>query len=368
MNLSFLFPTFLFALFTVSIPVIIHLFNFRKYKIIYFSNLKFLQNLQNRTRSASRLKNILILICRILSIMFLVFAFSQPFIPVAKDKKFQNQKIVSIYIDNSFSMDGESRYGKMIEVAKKKAKEIADSYPSETKFLLLTNDLDPKYLNPVTKKQLIDYLGEISTSPEIKNISEIVSFQQDVLHNDLAIKTKNVFYILSDCQKSTFDLNKIKNDTNVMYQFMPLNTQTINNLYIDSCWFDNPGRKLFQQETLFVKIVNASGESYKDIPVKLFINDTLKSLASFNINENESKTVTLQYKNIFPGIVKGKVEIVDYPITYDNTFYFSYNVSDKIKLMIINGEKNNRYLDALFTNDEYIESQDFKDKRVWIIQ
>lgn len=351
--INFLFPSFLFALFAIAIPIIIHLFNFRRYKTVYFSNLKFLKNLQNETKSTSKLKHLLILIARILAITCLVLAFAQPFIPNKSNAKLQNQNIVSIYIDNSFSMDGESKFGKMIEVAKKKSRDIADAYPSDTKFLLLTNDYNPKFQEPINKAQFIDYISNLTVCPETKNLSEIISKQQDIVNGK--VKKKSIFYILSDFQKTTSDLKNIKNDTNTVYQFLPLSTQTTNNIYIDSCWYDSPVRKLNQQEELSVKIVNNSDESYRDIPVKLFINDTLKSLSNFNIDENSSQTIKLSYNNMYRGVVNGRVEIVDYPITFDNTFYFSYTIANKIKLFIINESDENKYLNTLFNEDNYIE-------------
>ena len=41
--MSFVYPAFLFAASLIAIPVIIHLFNFRRYKTVYFSNVQFLK-------------------------------------------------------------------------------------------------------------------------------------------------------------------------------------------------------------------------------------------------------------------------------------------------------------------------------------
>ena len=73
--MQFLYPNILWALFTLTIPVIIHLFNFRRYKTVYFSNVAFLKNIRKETKSRSNLKNILILIARLLALAFLVLVF-----------------------------------------------------------------------------------------------------------------------------------------------------------------------------------------------------------------------------------------------------------------------------------------------------
>ena len=42
-------PQILYALFALAIPIIIHLFNFRKHEKIYFSSIRFLEEIKNNT-------------------------------------------------------------------------------------------------------------------------------------------------------------------------------------------------------------------------------------------------------------------------------------------------------------------------------
>ncbi|MFN5705890.1 MAG: BatA domain-containing protein, partial [bacterium] len=79
--MNFVYPSFLFALSAIAIPIIIHLIQLRKYKRLYFSNVKFLQNIEQEQRKSNKLKNLLILLVRILTIICLVLAFAQPYIP-----------------------------------------------------------------------------------------------------------------------------------------------------------------------------------------------------------------------------------------------------------------------------------------------
>ena len=101
--MRFLFPGFLFALLAIAIPIIIHLFNFRKFKKVYFSNVRFLKSIEQQTASRQNLKNLLVLAARILAITFLVFAFARPYI-ARDDAKVSARQVASIYIDNSYSM------------------------------------------------------------------------------------------------------------------------------------------------------------------------------------------------------------------------------------------------------------------------
>ena len=118
--MQFLYPGFLFALSLISIPIIIHLFNFRRFKKIYFTNVKFLKEIKEETSSQSKLKHFLVLLSRILAVLFLVFAFAQPYFPAEDKKIVSGENAVSVYVDNSFSMESVTREGTLLDESKKK--------------------------------------------------------------------------------------------------------------------------------------------------------------------------------------------------------------------------------------------------------
>ena len=88
--MSFVYPNFLWALFLLIIPIIIHLFNFRKYKTVYFSKVDFLTEVVEDSKSGNKLKHLLVLLSRLLLITALFLAFAQPFIPTGENQKTEN--------------------------------------------------------------------------------------------------------------------------------------------------------------------------------------------------------------------------------------------------------------------------------------
>ena len=120
--MNFLYPGFLFALLTIAIPIVIHLFNFRKFKKVYFSNVQFLKEAKEQNSSREKLKHLLVLFSRILAVAFLVFAFARPFVSSEKTLNPSQRNLVSIYIDNSYSMETVNREGSLLDEAKRKAK------------------------------------------------------------------------------------------------------------------------------------------------------------------------------------------------------------------------------------------------------
>ncbi|HRH39956.1 MAG TPA: BatA domain-containing protein, partial [Flavobacteriales bacterium] len=80
--MAFLYPAFLWALTALAIPVLIHLFQLRRFKRLEFSDVRFLKEVSQQTRSRKKVRHWLVLIARLLALTCLVLAFAQPYIPV----------------------------------------------------------------------------------------------------------------------------------------------------------------------------------------------------------------------------------------------------------------------------------------------
>lgn len=351
--MSFLNPLFLWSLLLISIPVIIHLFNFRVYKYVYFSNLDFLKDVKEASKKKSKLKHLIILLLRILSIAALAIAFSGPYIPLVEKSQIKKKKIIAIYLDNSFSMNAQSRYGNIFDAGKERARKITDSYKNGQSFLFTNNEFQSENKHIIHKEQIIRLINQSKTTAKIRKLSEIIDYQNQIISKELAGKNLGKdFFLISDFQKISSDFEKFKNDSNLNLYLIPLATGKVNNLYIDSCWFEAPQHSLNKPEELKVKIINSGEEDYKDIPIKLIINGKQKAISSFNIDKQSETIVGLNYVNTESGTISAIVEITDYPITYDNTFYLSYFINKETNILIINDKEQNKYLQALYLSNE----------------
>ena len=367
--MRFIYPEFLPALAFVIIPILIHFLHFKRYKTVYFSQVNFLKAVKQESKKKNNLKQLLILISRILTIMALVFVFSQPYLPVNKQERKTSRKLVAIYLDNSFSMKNESDNGTLLELAKTKAMSIANSYGPGTSFILMDNQNTPTQQQVLNKEQLINQLAAIKESPGSLSISQAHQLIQNILSKQ-ELKSEKSTYLISDFQDYICDFQAIKQDTNTHTFLIPLQSQPTNNLLIDSCWFETPGHKKGREETLFVRVQNLSSQGYQNIPVRLTINDTIKAINNLTIEPGEKKELQLVYKNNRAGTHRGLVELDDYPIVYDNRFYFSYEVRDKNNALAIYQPDDAaiNYLEALFHDDENVTFSKTEVKRIQVSQ
>ena len=367
--MSFIYPFFLFALLAVAIPVIIHLFNFKRYKTLYFSNVQLLKLIKQESRKKSQLKQLFILASRILALASLVLAFSRPYIPLANRTSHAARQIVNVYIDNTFSMKSEGEKGQLLEQARLKAIEIANSYPVGAQFRVLTSDFLPQHQFLLNSDQFIQEVSTIKETAQSPNFTEIYS-QATQTSQAAQKRTDQTLYVLSDFQKSSFNIESLKPDSAVWTYLLPFASGKTNNLLIDSCWFEVPGRKIGQAEKLFVRIKNLSDQAYQNIPVRLTINDSLKAMANMNLSEKEESVIELNYTNNSGGIQLCKVSLDDYPIIYDNSYFMSYQVQQKLNALGIFNPTNNGsiYLKALFSGDEFINYVEFPENNIQVSQ
>lgn len=356
-------PLYLLALAAISIPVIIHLFNFRKFKKEYFTNVRFLKQIKQDTQKQSQLRHLIILALRILTITMLVLAFAQPYLPSKLgDEALRAGNTVSIFVDNSFSMEAVNSHGMLFETAKQKAAEIAKAYGNTDRFQLLTNDFEGKHQRLLTRDEFLAELAQIKISPATKNITEIYKRQADIIADETS--TRRSAYIISDFQKSNYDLNGIKPVDGINTYLISIKPNTQGNIYFDSCWFDLPVQQSGQTSSLNVRVINKSETELEKFPVKLAINGQQKGLATITVPADSKAECRISFTNSGQGIQHGVLELTDYPVSFDDKFYFSFMLNKSVQVLCINGNGENRYLQGLFAADSSVNLINNSDKQI----
>ena len=337
-------PQLLYALFAIAIPIIIHLFNFRKFEPIYFSSIRFLKNIKEQNQKKSKLKNILILLSRILAIIFLVLAFSKPYIP-SENK--QITKNVFLYIDNSQSMDINFGEGNLLNIAKKKAIEISNSYSNDINFYLIENDFLSKNRIAYNSQEIKQQIEKITVSSKQRSCFDIISRSNSINSKD------NHLYFISDFQKNTFKIDELKKiNINNKTSFLSVNNNiNIPNISIDSLFITDPVFSPNNEIQLTVLISNTSDEKINNEVILLYLDNEQKSQQHINLLPKESKKIIFSFINNKKSIIKGEIRSYDLPITFDNNLFFILRNKEKINVSTINQGDNNKAFSNLFKSD-----------------
>ena len=357
--MTFLHPQFLWALTLASLPVIIHLLNLRRYKTVYFSNTRLLENLEQEQKRRTRLKDILVLLLRTLAIIMLVLAFAMPVKKSAQSTACSGK--VVFYIDNSLSMTTTGSNGPNIETAKNTAFDILKTYPFDTEFMILTNELESDQQLFYDQSTAINRLARISPSAQSRSLQEILNKIDNLTIKDSSCEIP--VFILSDFQKSTVDLSKINFPKNLQIYLIDLKPASTGNISIDTAWFDAPHHPSQREDSIYFVIDNRWKQDISDLDVKLYIDDTLKASLKTDIKAYSSKTGKFKFFNGDNGWHSGKIVIQDRPVTFDDTMYFAYMAKNKFKVLVINKDTPNKYLNAFYSS-EYFDLTNSNQKNI----
>jgi hypothetical protein len=337
--MEFVHPNFLWLLFLLLIPIIIHLFHFRRHKTLFFPSLKFLKYVQQEQKSTQKLKHLLVLFSRLFALAFLIICFAQPFIGTSKSNS-AGKSVLAIYIDNSFSMTAKGTEGELLSEAKELTRRILKDADPETHILLATNKLDGIEQRLITKMEALDYLEKIESTPIRRNLQQVLNWQKEFIDREnqenvnLAVRQ---YVFLSDFQKNQFDTDKLKVDEKAFYYPIQIQPQEISNLLVDSVWFASPIHKKNEPNEFFVQVKNLSGNDIVNAELSMQAGSQKRTLF-MDIPAKKSAVANFQITNNTSGLIEGKVSVNDKQLFWDDDFYFSYNVAASAGVLILNGE------------------------------
>ena len=331
--MQFKYPELLYALFLLLIPIIVHLFQLRRFKKEAFTNVAFLKEIKQNSRKSSQLKKWLILCTRLLLLAAIIIAFTQPF--TSKNNTFKLEKETVVYIDNSFSMQAKGNQGTLL---KRALQDLIANIPENENISIITNN--DTYKNTTVKAVKNDLLQLEYSSNQLT--LESVYLKSKTLFNKKKETLKNVVFI-SDFQQdgAHFTPNL---DSLTKLHLVKLEPINFNNISIDSAYIYETTPTNHQLKV----ILKNSGSSIDNLPISLFNEDNLIAKTSIEIDKVAETNFTIPSNDI----INGKISINDVSLQFDNSLFFNINNGSKINVLAVNSEEDS-FLKRIFTNDEF---------------
>ena len=359
--MEFLYPNMLYALFALLIPVVIHLFNFRRHKTVYFSNTSILKTIEQENKKTKKLKDLIVLITRMLFIAALVVAFAYPYKKNNNTINNNVDNLIAVYIDNSMSMQSYSSEKTLFDDARSSAVKLVENLNQAQKFVLLSNDRNPINEYPMNKDEMLIRLNEMKTE------SAPASFE-DIYNSIEFIKKKNNFksaslFVYSDFQKNMMKVDESKNDTTIQIVVFPLKSDFQNNIYIDSVWIQSPVLQKNLTNEINARVVNETSNDIKGLPVNFSLDGNVVAYTTVDVVANSHSDVNMQFVIESDGDKKAQVSIQDSPITFDDEYNLVLKVRPVINVVEILSSAHgsqltaHSFLDLLFEGDALVNYQ-----------
>lgn len=324
-------PEILYFLFLLIVPILVHLFQLRRFKTSYFTNVRFLKELAIQTRKSSKIKKRLLLATRLLLLTCAIIAFAQPFFEAKDSKNASNE--MYIILDNSFSMQAKGKKG---ELLKRAVQELLENTPETAQFSLLTNTENYWNTDIKSSKTALQNLKYSATPFELSSIMAKVKAHKSAHKKDIVI--------ISDAVGLTE--NDIKNiDSEEKPYFIIPEAEQKNNVSIDSVYINQT------LENFYEISVNLSGygEDFKPISTALYNQNKLIAKTIINFDAKKKKINFTIPKEAFHGYVS----IEDNGLTYDNKLFFSISKNKKTNVISIGEPEKSNFLSRIYTSAEF---------------
>jgi hypothetical protein len=324
-------PEILYFLFLLIVPILVHLFQLRRFKKEYFTNVRFLKKLSIQTRKSATIKKWLLLCCRLLLLSAIIIAFAQPFFE-AKDTKNATNEMYLI-LDNSYSMQAKGKKG---ELLKRAVQELLEETPENTTFSLLTNSENYWKTDIKAIQSTLQNLPYSATPFQLESILAKINAHKSPFKKDIVIITDAI-----GLEKKQLK-NIAKND--LAYFIIPKAEQK-NNVAIDSVFIHQTLENFYE---ITIELSRYGG-AHNPVPMALY-NDNKLIAKTIVTLENAKKSINFTIpKQEFHGYAA----IIDNGLTYDNSLYFSISKTKKNNIISIGAPEKSNFLSRIYTNSEF---------------
>lgn len=338
----------LWGLLALAIPIAVHLFNFRKHKLVYFSNTELLKTIQQENAKTRKLKYLVTLCLRCLFVAALVLAFAFPFRPNEKIETDSDNNLIGIYLDNSMSMKTQSQRTTLFEDARESARDLVLKLNPSNRYVLMSNSFEIQNEYPMSQDEMLDQLNRMSQEGRPVAMGEVLE-RFTMLRKQHGFATSTLF-VYSDFQKNTFDLSSAGTDSTVQIIAVPMMSEFQSNVFVDSVWLSSPIMQAGLTNEINVRVANEGGKEVKGLPVSFTIDGHSVASSTVDIDKNGEAEVALQFLVEHDGDQKCTVSLVDHPIIFDDEYHFVLHVKPSLSVVEIGEEQSSCAL--LFDEDE----------------
>lgn len=324
-------PEILYFLFLLIVPILVHLFQLRRFKTSFFTNVRFLKELAIQTRKSSKIKKRLLLATRLLLLACAIIAFAQPFFEAADSKNASNE--MYIVLDNSFSMQAKGKKG---ELLKRAVQELLENTPENTQFSLLTNTENFWNTDIKSSKSALQNLKYSATSFDLSAITAKIKAHKSAHKKDIVIITDAVGLKEKDIANIDFEEKP--------YFIVPEAEQK-NNVSIDSVYINQTLENFYE---IGINL-SAYGEDFKPVSTALYNQNKLIAKTIINFDTKKKKINFTIPKEAFHGYVA----IEDNGLSYDNKLFFSISKNKKTNVISIGEPEKSNFLSRIYTSAEF---------------
>jgi hypothetical protein len=145
---------------------------------------------------------------------------------------------------------------------------------------------------------------------------------------------------------------------------VPVAYDQLSNVYVDSVFLDNPFVIGGEKNSVRVRLRNEGPRELEGLVTRLAINGVQAATSSITIQPNSSVETSFDLSGSLQGFNEAVFSFSDFPVSFDNDFYFTLNYSGKLKVIEIKSDASTTYIEKVYGNRQLFDFKSFSVKNV----
>jgi hypothetical protein len=349
--MGFSYPLFLWMLAALAVPIVVHLLKFRPRQTLYFSDIRFLKETASTQARMHKLRDILLLLLRLLAIACLVLGFSMPFIKKEGLASVENEDGSEIYlfVDASLSMDAQEEEGNTWNGMFRSLNAWLSSATQDKS--LFISDASGYFSAAHSPSQAWKMLSGME--PHIGAASPLSVYQK--WKNE---GSKGQLIMISDLQRNQWE-ELFQDSVHSRVMILPVeHSSDQRNLSIDSVWAEVPFTRPGLEQRLQVQVRNHSSKPVSST-LELLQDRRVENFESIELDAGAVEILSLNF--IPGGSGHAQLQLTDRSWRFDNIFHIAWNQGQIPHVLIYDNGQAETDWPRIFPETEF-ESVLWKDK------
>jgi hypothetical protein len=333
--MSFLSPLLFLGLGAIAVPVLVHLIQRERKRVIEFPSLMFVQKIPYQSVRRRRIRHWALLLMRAAAIALIVAAFARPFLAASAAASLAatgGSREVVILLDQSASMG----YGDRWQRARDEAGKVIDSLGAADKatLVLFGRNAEENIRATADRGRLQAALRASQLTAGGTRFGPALKLAESILTRSTLQRKEAV--LISDFQKTGWSGSEdVHFSDGITLTPVSVATETVANVAVPSVNFARSSFSNQERITVTAGVANKSGAAISNVPVSLEIGGQVIETLPVSVAANASASVSFSPFTLAEPSVHGVVKAGNDPLPVDNTFDFVVAPSQSVSILVI---------------------------------
>ena len=339
--MSFLAPVFFVALGAIVVPILVHLVQRERKRVVEFPSLMFVQRIPFKSVRRRRLRHWYLLLMRAAAIALIVAAFARPFLPAGAAAAIAaagGTREVVILLDRSASMGYGDRWQRARDAARAAIRSIGQA--DKATLVLFDRNAEENIRATADRGRLEGALDATRVSSGATRYGPALKLAESVLARSTLQRREAI--LISDFQKSGWSgAEDVHFSEGTRLTPVSVASGTPSNIAVPSVTFARVAFSGQERVTITAGIANKSAQPAANVPVTLDIDGRRLETKSVGIGANAAVSVAFAPFTLAEPVVAGVVRAGSDAMPADNAFSFVLTPSAAVSVLVVNsGERS----------------------------